>query len=191
MGEEEKQEGIYATATFYEALDPLSRCDKYEDPLTDWFEANPGVGEVDGGGTMLSKDGGIACCDVTFVLYDVNRVDDIVKQLEAMGAPRGSQLTYGDKTVRFGLYEGMAITFPGDEVEKSNEGERNINYIFQKLNELLEGVGSIDSSKQTKEVTILYAYGKSYDAMKACVEDFLKNNPLGAFAELSLVPEHE
>ena len=180
--------GVMATATFYEKLDPFGRADKYEDPLEEWFENHPDIGEVDGGGTALDATG-IACCEVGICIKDLNRVDEIIKKLEDLGAPRGSVFSYEDKKVRFGRFVGLGIRFPREELEKSNEGERNINFVLEELNNRLAGAGSINSYEETREATILYAYGESFDQMSDRISEFMQTNPLCATANTFLVPE--
>jgi len=68
-----------------EALGPLARGEKYEDPLGD---AIGKLGEVTGGGSQLGEGNSIAYCGIDVVVNDrVLRLDVIRRTMRACGAP--------------------------------------------------------------------------------------------------------
>ena len=180
------EKGTFATATLPEPLDPISRADKYEHPLQEWFDEHPGIGTVDGGGTLLGENG-IESVDVSLLVFDESKISEIIAKLEELGAPEGSRFLCKGQTIIFGKYQGLKIVFPFEEVQKSSEGERNMNFVMNTLNDLLEGVGEISSWRETKQATTLYAYGRSHSAMEEKIRDFMSQNPLCATADVSRI----
>jgi hypothetical protein len=70
-----------------EALPPLDRCDKYEDPLTAAL-ADAELGEVTGGGQQLGEGDSILYCGVDVILTDREQGLAFLKQaLRRLNAP--------------------------------------------------------------------------------------------------------
>ncbi len=84
----------FVYAKIVQAIDPLERGSRYEDPLQEYLEAND-LGEVSGGGTMQDKDGTILFVGIDIEVLDVEKaVPLIAAKLAELGAPAGSQLEY-------------------------------------------------------------------------------------------------
>ncbi len=82
-----------------EAMMPVERASKYEEPLDEFLKAK-GIGEVTGGGTMQSESGEILWVGVDIDLIDLeNNLALLVHELKELGAPRGSFLQYTFKGV--------------------------------------------------------------------------------------------
>ena len=82
-----------------EALGPIDRGDKYEDPIIDELE-RLGLGEVSGAGTMLGEerpDGTrpIVSCGIDVDTHDVAATRAALREfLPKLGCPAGTQLQY-------------------------------------------------------------------------------------------------
>jgi len=87
-------ETTFIFAHINEAIMPIDRGAKYEDPL-DSFLRSKGIGEVTGGGTSLSKSGEIEWIGVDIELANPQKnLPTLVKKLRELGAPKGSFLEY-------------------------------------------------------------------------------------------------
>ncbi len=82
-----------------EQIGPLDRGEKYEDPLQEMLEAE-GIGEVSGGGTMLSApdengEKHILFCGVDVDLIDLDRGITFLREaMRKLGAPDGTVLEF-------------------------------------------------------------------------------------------------
>lgn len=77
-----------------EAIMPIERGHKYEDPLDEALKTAK-LGEVTGGGTSLSKERNIEWVGIDVSLIDLDRGIPFLKQkLIDLGAPQGSILEY-------------------------------------------------------------------------------------------------
>jgi hypothetical protein len=174
---------ISATAEFNHKIGPIDRGERYEDPLGDAL-SEKGFGEVDGGGTMQSKEGEILHIDVHMYL---NKPDEsipfVTRMLEKQGAPKGSKLKIyeADEVIReisFGVREGFAIYLDGvnlpDEVYRNSDS----NVVVCEIDKLLAGHGEIEAHWQGLTETALYVYGDSIATMKPLIQDFMDTYPL-------------
>lgn len=174
---------INATAEFNHKIGPIDRGDRYEDPLGDALSAH-GYGEIDGGGTMQSKDGEIDFIDVHMFLSSPDiSIPFVTKFLEGRGAPKGSKLKIfqNDDVIReipFGVREGFAIYLDGvnlpDEVYKQSDS----NVVVSEIDKRLKGHGEIEAHWQGPTETALYIYGDSNSVMKLLIEDFMASYSL-------------
>ncbi len=174
---------ISATAEFNHKIGPLQRGDVYEDPLTDFLE-KLGAGEADGGGTMQEKNGEIDWCDVhMFLQPSENIIPSIIQFLEQRGAPKGSKFkVYSaadiEQEIPFGLREGFGVYLDGVNLPEEVYRDCNIDFVFDELNKLLSGHGSVESHWQGPTETALYVYGDSNAIMKPLIAGFLESYPL-------------
>lgn len=82
-----------------EALGPMDRGDKYEDPIIDELE-RLGLGEVSGAGTELGDEGSdgrrpILSCGIDVDTNDVTATRAALRELlPRLGCPKGTQLQY-------------------------------------------------------------------------------------------------
>jgi hypothetical protein len=82
-----------------EALEPMDRGERYEDPLQEALDAT-GLGDVSGGGSLLSAprpDGSriIESCGIDVDLTDLTRGLELLRStLPGLGIPIGTQLQY-------------------------------------------------------------------------------------------------
>ena len=81
-------------AKIIDAVGPVDRALKYEDPLQGVLERE-GVGEITGGGTMQNKDGTIQYVGVDIMLDDLEAALELTRStLQSLGAPAGSELSF-------------------------------------------------------------------------------------------------
>ncbi len=107
----------FVYAKICEFIMPLDRATRYEDPLAEALAAQ-GLGEITGGGSLVSKEGEIEYVGIDLDLLDLKRALPVAATvLDQCGAPRGSQLEYrrraSDLTYPFGSTECVAIYLDG------------------------------------------------------------------------------
>ena len=179
----QEERKISATAELNHKIKPIDRGDRYEDPLGDAL-AERGYGEVDGGGTMQSKEGEIMFIDVHMLLVspDVS-IPFVTEFLEGRGAPKGSMLKIfeGDvvvKEIPFGVREGFAVYLDGVNLPDEVYRECDSNHVVSEIDKCLKGHGEIEAHWQGPTETALYVYGDSNALMKPLIADFLSSYPL-------------
>jgi hypothetical protein len=167
------------TATLNERLRPSERGDFYEDPLTDALQ-DANLGEVVGGGALLSDAGEIEFCDIEIDAVDATdaTIAFIKQKLEEFGAAKGSKLRLDERDIPMGVNEGMAVYFNGTELPDNVYAEYDLNDVEAKFDELLEGVGELRGSWNGPAETAIYAYGPSYEAMRESITGFMATHPL-------------
>ena len=175
-----KQPG-HVTINLNDRVQPIHRGEIYEDPL-DAFLRTQKLGTIDGGGSLLSELGEIQYCDVEVELTDTSEatLDLLARQVEALGAPKGSKLVLGagKADMPIGRNEGLAVYLNGTELPDSVYAECDSNVVYQTFAELLGKEGSIHSYWQGPTETALYMYGPSFERMRALLEDFMASYPL-------------
>jgi hypothetical protein len=93
------EEPLFVFIKIPESLGPIDRGDKYEEPLEQSLES-AGLGEVTGGGEMLSAPDAeghreIEYCGIDVDLFDPHRGLELLKsELKRLGAPTGTVLEY-------------------------------------------------------------------------------------------------
>ena len=160
-------------------LQPFDRGDIYEDPITEALEAC-GCGTTSGGGTMMQKNGEVAFCDVQIDLNDNTKesMDKLFRVLEDIRLPKGSFLKSENLDQPVGTLEGLALYLNGTELPEDVYKSCDINYVVEKTNELLRGIGMMYSHWQGPQDSALYFYGNSFIEMKERIEPFLSEYPL-------------
>jgi hypothetical protein len=174
---------ISATAEFNHKIGPIDRGERYEEPLGDAL-SEKGLGEVDGGGTMQSKEGEILYIDVHMYLSNLDEsIPFVTRLLEKQGAPKGSKLKIyeGDALAReipFGVREGFAIYLDGVNLPDEVYRDSDSNVVVSEIDKLLDGHGEIEAHWQGPTETALYVYGDSIATMKPLIQEFMETYPL-------------
>jgi hypothetical protein len=92
------EQGFFVFVQIPEQIGPLERSEKYEDPLQNFLD-RAGLGEVSGGGTMLSapnSDGHkeILYCGIDVDLIDREGLAPLHAELLRLAFPKGTLLKY-------------------------------------------------------------------------------------------------
>lgn len=160
---------------------PMDRGELFEDPLSEALEEF-GLGEVTGGGTQLTKEGEVAFCDVEIVLPDESAESfaKITRILETCGAAKGSKLLVddADQEITFGSLEGLGVYLNGTDLPSNVYQESDVNFVYDELNRLIEGIGEVQSHWQGPTETALYLYGTSFAEMQLRIQPLVKTYPL-------------
>jgi hypothetical protein len=175
------------TARINHRVGAVNRGDLYDDPLDDMLIAE-GLGEVTGGGTSVQDSMEI---DYVEIEIDVSADADavvtrIIEFLEEAGAPKSSKIILDDRqgAVEFGRREGLALYMNGTDLPDAVYESGDINMVVEHLDALLEGVSSFDDFWEGSTETALYAYGASFEAMKAIITPYVAQHPLCQHARI-------
>ncbi|MGI9389264.1 MAG: hypothetical protein ACR2O1_04330 [Boseongicola sp.] len=161
-------------------VQPIDRGEYFEDPLDEVLKSS-GVGEVTGGGTQLADEpDGIEFVDVEIYAKDTSDEvkSTVITALEGFGAPKGSRLVIeGQEDTPFGLLEGMGLFLNGTDLPDEVYANSDVNDTIDKLGNLLNGKGEFRGHWEGSRETALYFYGRSFEAMVSCVQDYLDSEP--------------
>ncbi|PJZ76319.1 hypothetical protein [Leptospira neocaledonica] len=179
---EEERKGTLVTAQLNHLLMPIDRGDFYEDPIDDALRALD-YGEVDGGGTMQLESGEIEYIDVEIFLFNLDEgIPFLIKKMEELGAPKSSVLIIHDQSnprqIEFGKTEGVAIYLDGVNLPEEVYKTSDINEIVENFNNVLNGIGSMQSYWEGETETALYFYGSNAEKMKNILRTNLATYPL-------------
>ena len=111
-----------------EALGPIDRGEKYEDPIIDELE-RLGLGEVSGAGTQLGEEGPdgrrpIVSCGIDVDTDDVDATRSALRDLlPRLGCPAGTQIQYerSGNPLQDG-YDGAQWTLENEPAPESRSG---------------------------------------------------------------------
>jgi len=180
MAEGEYPHFVYAK--LWEAIQPLARGERYEDPLETALK--PGdLGEVSGGGSSFDKEYGIQYVGIDVDLSSLDNVDLVKRVLEKAGAPKGSELQFEhdneSKVITFGVTERLTIWLDGvslpDEVYE--------RFSTDDLADQLEAAMRCDTSAEIRgswqgpRETALYIHGADAERLYEAVEPVLMASP--------------
>lgn len=170
-------EHLYVTLTLNARFQPQHRHD-LEDVLNEVLEEAE-IGEVDGGGTLLEPSGEVKSCDIVIKLWMEDYIDNLMSLLDALMIPKGSVLHCGEgRDFPVGQDEGLGLYLNGTELPDQVYRDCDINFVLQRLGELLGEEGQLYSWWEGPRDTALYFYGPSYEGMLAAIRDFLETYPL-------------
>lgn len=185
FGSKKKKEqlGTFIVIQLNDKIMPIARGEFYEDPLEELLESKQ-YGEITGGGTMQHESGGIKFCDIEVLLYQGEHhrkaIEEIVMNLEEIGAPKGSHITIGDsdEPIHFGKKEGLAIYLDGVNLPENIYAECDINVVLSELSRLVGYDGDVQRYWEGNTETALYFYGDSFETMKSAIMEFVSTYPL-------------
>ena len=171
----------FIVVTINARIQPMHRCEIYEDPLEETLSKNS-IGEISGGGTLQSQTGEIENCDVEIQVNNSNNevVQLIKSSLEHIGVPKGSKITVEatDTEIDFGTLEGLAIYLNGTDLDDEIYANCDSNHVYNELDRLVQGNGKVHSYWQGETETAFYLYGTSFVQMKSQIFDLVANYPL-------------
>lgn len=157
---------------------PMHRAD-LEDALQDVLEKLE-LGTVDGGGTMMLPSGEIQFCDIEIMLKDGSQesISKLCEIVEHFGVPKGSRLLFDGNELAVGRLEGLGLYLKGSGLPEEVYKNCDINYVIEKMNELMADAGCMYSFWEGPNETALYFYGVGFEVMKERVKEFLNEYPL-------------
>lgn len=136
------------------------------------------IGEVTGGGTDLEENGEVRSCDIEIKLRNKKHYDQLLEILKKIKMARSSKVISEKEIIEIGEDEGLAIYLNGTDLPKEVYETCDVNYVFDKLTEAMDGIGLPVSHFEGDKETALYFYGKSFEAMKDAITDFTSSYPL-------------
>lgn len=170
-------------------LQPVHR-HRVEDLLQVTLQQRAPGFHVDGGGTLLSKDGEPLACDIEAEAEDqhaspAEAVAATIELLTAHGAPRGSYavLDHGER-VAFGSTDGLGLYLNGTDLPADVYATSTPDELTSLLSDRLRHEGSIVSYWQGPAETALYIYGPSASCMSELISDVLATYPLAQHSRL-------
>jgi len=174
-------DGIFITARLNSRVQPIARGDLFEDPLHDALQSQA-VGEVTGGGTQLSDEGGVDFCDVEILVAAANddTIGKIKTKLEDLGAPKGSKLIVENdgQEIPFGVNEGVAVFLNAVSLPDEVYEQADLGQIIEDIDNSLGDDGAFKDAWDGETESALYFYGPSFDAMKSKIEAYAPSAPL-------------
>lgn len=158
---------------------PTHRGVLFEEPI-DRALKNKGIGEVSGGATYFLDSGEPEHCEITIKHNSVSdsNFNDIMDFYSFKSIPKGSHIIRGNEITKIGALEGMAIYLNGTDLEDDIYKSCDINYVIEKVIEMLGEQYIYHSYWEGKKETALYFYGSSFLLMKESVSEFIKTYPL-------------
>lgn len=178
---------ISITARINHRIEPMNRGDLYDDPLEDMLTGEK-LGGVTGGGTSMQETGEVEFADVEIDLAgdSPELVQRVIEFLEEAGAPMGSKIILhaSGAEIAFGKREGLALYMNGTDLPDEVYENGDINDVVDDLDALLEGVSSFDDFWEGPTETAMYAYGDSFDQIKAIIEPYVAEKPICQLARI-------
>lgn len=150
-----------------------------EDALQEILEKKQ-LGEVTGGGTAQNPDEEIMYCDIDIHLFndDWECVEWLVNLLNRIGIPKDSVLQGVDPEIEVGTLEGLAYYSNGVDLPAEIYQTCDINYVIERMEQAIEGIGRMYSYWEGNTYTALYFYGTSFSEMKEKIAPFVAEYPL-------------
>ena len=162
-------------------LQPIHRGEFFEDPLTEVL-SKTGIGEITGGGSLVSEAGEIEYCDIEIEVGRITpeAIGTLLAALEKLGAPKGSilHIEAERRKVEFGKAEGLAVYLNGTDLPDNIYAECDSNFVLSEFDRLLGDGGRVLSYWQGPRETVFYMYGRSFDSMRHLLLPFLSTYPL-------------
>lgn len=114
----------------------------------------------------------------------------LIATLETLGAPKGSLLHIEseDRTIPFGVTEGLAVYLNGADLPKEVYAGNDINDFIEQLEAALGERGRFLSYWEGERETGLYLYGPSSAAMAEALRALLEAHPLSQLHRLKQSP---
>lgn len=172
-----KNEMIFIVLHLNMRLMPIDRGSLFEDPIDEMLHKYD-IGEVTGGGTLLSKEKMPISCDIEFNIKK-DRIEDFISFLIASNTiAKGSSIEYDDKKEPIGTLEGLCLTLDGTGLDENVYKENDVNDVIAQIDNLIQDYGYYHSYYNGPENTNLYFYGSSYKEMNKIMAKYIKTSPL-------------
>lgn len=166
-----------------EYIEPIDRGIRYEDPLDAKLQES-GLGEVTGGGSQLDKNFKIKFVELEIFLGNLDSAISVcTSTLEECGAPKGSQIIYGeypnDKKIPFGKNEGVALILDGVNLPQEIYDKYGLDELLDALKPVIDnGDCEFHACNSLDETTEVYLYGPSANQILEAIAPIQATFPL-------------
>jgi hypothetical protein len=109
---------------------------------------------------------------------DEDRLHLLTKAFEVLGAPRGSVLSAGDRTLELGRLEGLGLYLNGTDLSAEVYASSDVNVVLERLEDLLGDDGDLHGYWEGPRETALYFYGESFATMAERIAALVAAEPL-------------
>lgn len=173
----------YIVVQLNDKITPFDKAKVYAQPLAAFLDAK-GYGEISGGGTAKEEQGEILFCDIQIELateaLDDEMVQDIIRHLEACGAPRGSKIIVEEtnEEILFGKKEGLAFYLDSETLEYYEADANDIDFIQKEMYKLTDANQDADRYLEDATSIALYFYGATFEEMERKSHHFRTTYPL-------------
>ena len=180
MTDQEYPHFVYAK--MWEAIQPIPRGERYEDPL-DAALKPAGLGEVSGGGSSIDKEHGIDFVGVDIELASLESLELVRRVLEEAGAPKGSELQFqrGGKSqvIGFGVSERVTIWLDGITLPDHVYERFSTDELADQLEAAMafDPVAEIRGSWKGPRETSIYIHAANAEQLFRALEPALLANP--------------
>ena len=172
----------FVFAQMWEAIQPIPRARRYEDPLQAALE--PGtLGEISGGGSSVDKEHGIEYVGVDIDLASLDSLDLVRQVLEQAGAPKGSELQFEragqSEVVSFGVTERVTIWLDGTSLADDVYERFSTDDLADQLEAAMaiDPVAEIRGSWKGPRETSIYIHCADAEKLFQALEPVLLANP--------------
>lgn len=174
----------FVVARIHENIDPNDFGDRYLDQLDSKLRES-GLGELTGADhTQLDEDERVKFVDLEISLANIDyAVSLCVSTLEACGAPKGSQIIFGEgpneTVIDFGKTEGVALTLDGINLSPAVYETFGLDELLAALSPIFrDRIAEYHGCHTTNTSTELYLYGPSADQILLAIAPVQKEFPL-------------
>lgn len=173
---------VEVSVRLWEPIMPVDRGARYEEPL-DAALRKKRLGEVTGGGSMLTEAREIEFVDLEVSVTDLDKAVPVIQRvLEEAGAPRGSLLSFErdgeDEVVPFGKQECLAIYLDGVGLPTEVYQSTDVRDLAARMRKALGKRGEIRHSWTGPKETAIYLFGPDAQALYDKLQPVLHAYPL-------------
>jgi hypothetical protein len=172
----------FVYAKMWEAIQPIARSERYEDPLEAVLKPT-GLGEISGGGSSIDKEHGIQYVGIDIDLASLEPLDIVKRVLEDAGAPKGSELQFerdGElQAVPFGVTERLTLWLDGVSLPDDVYERFSIDDLADQIEAALafDPTAEIRGSWQGPRETSIYIHGANAEGLFKALEPVLLASP--------------
>ncbi|WP_371169032.1 hypothetical protein [Aliiroseovarius sp. 2305UL8-7] len=176
-----KPHPTFITAHLNCRLTPNDREHVFGDPLNDALK-KAGLGEVSGGGSLMSPEGEIIHIDLELMLNELTEtaLDLAIKVLNSRQAPKGSWLHLDDGTVlhEFGNSEVLGLYLDGVSLPAEVYEAFDTDAFLDDVLAALDGAGRFQGDHVMRTHTALFFVGDDFHAMRTRLSPLVEKTPI-------------
>ena len=156
----------------------------YGEPFDDFLQSH-GYGKIFDYETRIDENNEVEFHVIKFYCYKThiygNAIENIMEYLEKLGAPQGSKFDVPmiKSTLKLGIKEGIGIYIDNKNLSKEVYESTDINYVYEKIRELIKDESNHERSLVMAEETALYFYSyMNYKKMTENIQEFMDSYSL-------------